>query len=587
MKHLILICALIATLAILTLLLPTPGASSESPPVASHFAIDNVRVFDGHEVIENTTVIVQDGRVRSVGINTDTPDGIERIDGSGKTLLPGLIDGHAHSFGDSRADAVRFGVTTVLDMFTAPEQLLPARQQRASLDRTTQADLFSAGILATAPGGHGTQYGLDVPTLEHPDEAADWVAERIAEGSDYIKIVIEPLGGRLPTLNAEIVTALVEATHAHDVLALAHASTLEDATMALNAGVDGLVHIFQDQPVPEAFVDQALESGLFFVPTAIVLGAMLGTVDGSAWLEHDHLGPRLSPVQRQSLTQPGWATSLGQQRWPLVLANIQALHQAGVPIIAGSDAPNPGTGHGISVHHELQLLVEVGLTPIEALMAASSVPAEQFDLEGRGCVKPGCRADLLLVTGNPMTDILATAAIERVWKNGHEIELAYIAPTTEAVGRDEHDLLAADERQYWQAASDQFMGGQSTATMESRESGLLVRGQLLTGAFNPYSGAMWMAGFGAMEAVDLADRRRLTVRIKGDSGPFQLMIFSGASPGAMPVMLDLVQENDRFGLAVELADLTLLEAGHFRAFGIFATGQPRDVEFEIVEARLE
>ncbi len=587
MKHLILIFVLIATLAILTLLLPTPGASSESPPVVSHFAIDNVRVFDGHQVIENATVIVQDGQVRSVGDNETLSAGVERIDGSGKTLLPGLIDGHAHSFGDSRIDAARFGVTSLLDMFTAPEQLLPARQQRTSLDRSTQADLFSAGILATAPGGHGTQYGLDVPTLDQPDETADWVAERIAEGSDYIKIVVEPLGGRLPTLNAEIVAALVEAAHAHGVLALAHASTLEDATMALNAGVDGLVHIFQDQPVPEAFIAQALESGLFVVPTTVVLGSMLGAVDGSTWLEHDHLGPRLSPVQRQSLTQPGWATSLGQQRWPLVLANIQALHQAGVPIIAGSDAPNPGTGHGISVHHELQLLVEAGLTPIEALMAATSVPAQRFSLEGRGCIKPGCRADLLLVSGNPIADIEATGAIERVWKNGQEIELAYIAPPTEAIGRDEHDLLAPDERQYWQAASDQFMGGKSTASMENRESGVLVQGQLLTGSFSPYSGAMWMAGSGAMEAVDLADRQHLSVRIKGDGGPFQLMIFSGASPGAMPVMLDLVQDDAEYGLDVELADLALLEPGHFRAFGIFATGQPRDVEFEIVEARLE
>jgi imidazolonepropionase-like amidohydrolase len=93
-----------------------------------------------------------------------------------------------------------------------------------------------------------------------------------------------------------------------------------------------------------------------------------------------------------------------------------------VEILAGSDAPNPGTAHGASLHHELELLVRAGLTPIEALRAATSAPARRFGLADRGRIAPGQRADLLLVAGDPTADILATRAIERIWKNGAVVE---------------------------------------------------------------------------------------------------------------------------------------------------------------------
>lgn len=107
--------------------------------------------------------------------------------------------------------------------------------------------------------------------------------------------------------------------------------------------------------------------------------------------------------------------------WPVLLQNVRKLHAAGLPLLAGSDAGNPGTAHGPSLHHELAMLVEAGLSPLEALRSATSVPARHFDIAERGCLTAGCRADLLLIDGNPLEDIRHTVRIDAVWKNGKPV----------------------------------------------------------------------------------------------------------------------------------------------------------------------
>ena len=106
------------------------------------------------------------------------------------------------------------------------------------------------------------------------------------------------------------------------------------------------------------------------------------------------------------------------------------LHEKGVPILAGTDAPNPGTAHGASVHRELRLLVDAGLTPAAALAAATSAPARAFKLSDRGRIAPGLRADLVLVNGDPTRDIGATRDIVTIWKRGVRVERPRAAPET-------------------------------------------------------------------------------------------------------------------------------------------------------------
>ena len=231
--------------------------SSRALAADDPFAITCVRVFNGSQVVPDATVVVRDGTIRAVGADVPVPAGTTIIDGRSKTLLPGLIDAHTHTFTPEHLRAaVVFGVTTELDMFTLTSFAQVRRAEQAAGKADDRADLFSAGTLVTAPGGHGTEYGLTIPTIKAPGEAENFVAARITEGSDYIKIVYDD--GKLfnlpfNTLDEPTLTAVIRAAKARKKLAVVHIMAREFARQAVADGADGLVHLFVDKPVDDAF----------------------------------------------------------------------------------------------------------------------------------------------------------------------------------------------------------------------------------------------------------------------------------------------------------------------------------------------
>jgi imidazolonepropionase-like amidohydrolase len=417
--------AVVLALAAFFAALPEPGDRREPAP-APAFAIRDVRVFDGERMIPRANVVVRGGRVASVGADAPIPAGIEVVDGRGRTLLPGLIDAHVHAYLGGLQDALNFGVTTVLDMFGDPAMLRELKPARESLAPVRHADLFGAGFLATVPGGHGTQFGLPVPTITRAEDADAWVGARIADGSDYIKLVYEPkgpngLGPPFPSLDAPMMAAVVQAAHARGRLAVAHISRLGPARDALAVGIDGLVHVQADAPPDDTMLALAAERRAFVVPTLAVTAGFTGS-DARLRLASDpRIAPYLTPEQRDTLTGE-MPARIPVFRTQVPAISVCMLRDAGVEILAGSDAPNPGTAQGATLHEELELLVAAGLPPVEALAAATSRPARRFALPDRGRIAPGVRADLLLVDGDPSADILATRAIVSIWKNGARVE---------------------------------------------------------------------------------------------------------------------------------------------------------------------
>ncbi|KAA8877395.1 amidohydrolase family protein [Nocardia colli] len=344
-------------------------------------ALHNVRVFDGHGLTEPTTVVI-DGAV----IGTDAR-GADRVDGHGAILLPGLIDAHVHLAGPESLDQLAaHGVTTALDMTTFPPDKLAALRNRPG---TT--DIRSAGTPIIGAGGmHAHLPGLAEHAVIHgPEQAEAMVAERAAAGSDYIKLVLEAPGEGGPDEAAA--KAVVAAAHALELRVVAHAASLGAYTLALDVGVDVVTHIPSDGQLPAEDVRRMKAEGRVAAPTLVMM--------------------------------QGIATALGRLGFADSLASVATLHAAGVPILASSDAnAEPGVPyqppHGDSLHRELELLVTAGLTPVEALNAATTLPARYFGLLDRGAITPGLRADLVLVDGDPLADIHATRAITRVWCGG-------------------------------------------------------------------------------------------------------------------------------------------------------------------------
>ena len=384
----------------------------------------HVRVFDGTEVLPDADVLIDQGKIQAVGPNL--PVGSAKVvDGAGKTLLPGLIDAHVHVHGaETLEQALIFGVTTEFDMMMSPLR----EYELKSEENDRRASFFSAGFPATVPGGHGTEYGMAVPTIVLSSDAARFVDARLREGSDYIKIMYTAgvsYGRRnpRPSISKQTMAAVIAAAHERHRLTVVHIGSVEGARDAIDAGADGLAHLFHGSSCPRDFAPFVASHHAFVIPTLSVLHAVCGPESsGKRLISDPNLSPYLTGENISRLKETFPSADSGLISCKGAAQAIPQLQAAGVPILAGTDAPNPGTTYGASLHGELELYVEAGLTPTQALIAATFTPARVFHLPDRGRIAPGLRADLLLVNGHPDEDIKATRDIVAVYKNGSEVD---------------------------------------------------------------------------------------------------------------------------------------------------------------------
>lgn len=569
----------------------TPARDGDA---ANDVVIRNVRVFDGIRVLQNAQVLVIDGRIAAVGEKISAPQGVAEIDGSGKTLLPGLIDAHTHSWGDAQRDALRFGVTSELDMLGDWNRLPALKTKRESMARSDEADLWSAGAAVTAPGGHGTQYGMKVPTLAADGDAAAFVAARVGEGSDYVKVILEDMSAysatnRIPTISSAQAKTAISTAQKANKLAVVHVSRLNEGKVAIESGADGLVHIF-GEPGDAAFVAAAKKHNAFVVPTLSVLATMAQTGDGRALGEDVRLKPWLTSAQIESLKANFGAAVPKPAILADAIANVRAMHAAGVDILAGTDAGNPGTAHGASMHGELELLVRAGLAPIEALAAATSVPARRFKLDDRGRIAAGQRADMLMVDGDPTRDILATRAIATVWKNGYAVARAQPQATAAPVGEaipagsvvDDFEgeatpsamgMLPAKFGAGWMQTTDQMAGGASVVTLKRENGALAVNGEIKSGFAFPWSGAMYFPAAQPMQPADLSTRKELVFKARGDGRTYSVMLFSGVQMQSVPSMKPFVAGKEWAEVRIPLAAFNGADLARVRGLA-FTAGQP-------------
>ena len=380
-------------LALLTLLVCAEASWAEP------LAIVGAKVFDatGSEPYV-ATVVINDGVITSIDKKGRVPRKTKKIDATGLSLLPGFFDLHVHYTPRGEPGTtpqisqayVAAGVTSVYDFAEAPEAFAPRREWLAGMPGPHVN--FAARMSTT--NGHGADWSDTNTTkwVNTPFAATEAVKELLPYEPDVIKVFTD--GWRYgsgidnTSMDEPTLTALVAEAHANNIKILTHTVTVERAAIAGRAGVDILAHSMLDADVDQETIDILKASGTAYAGTLAVY-------------EADKPG-------RPAFAENTPAMESRRIRFATGLRNVKALHDNGVLIALGTDAGMPLTPHGRSTLHEMELMVEAGLSPTEALMAGTSNSAKAIDvIDQRGTIEVGKAADIVLIKGEPWTDISA------------------------------------------------------------------------------------------------------------------------------------------------------------------------------------
>lgn len=424
----------VATIA----LLASPGAGAEEMTL-----IEGARVFDGTGAPAKVAdVLVEGDRIVAVG-TVDAPSGARRVDGRGKTLIPGLHDLHTHTrspgygapedLGKAWAGYLLSGVTTINDFSVSGEMIAPIRElvKNPGAGGGLWAPHLNQAVRFGVPGGHGTEAGwgrfftLETPT---PRSAEALASLALSYDPDVLKVFADGWRyGRDPDLadmNEPTLAAIVGAAHARGKPVVTHTVTFEGATVAAAAGVDALGHGIGDAPVDAALIDLMRARGTDYIPTLVVYEPL--QTRRLAAGEAAQLNPGQRALEaRLHGGDPAPVLPYDTRRWTIMQDNIRRLKRAGIPIGIGSDAGIEGIYHGPGAVREIGWLTRLGFTPAEALVAATRTSARIMGQDAdHGTIAPGMRADLVLVGGEPDRRIEDLWNVARVWVGGREAPLA-------------------------------------------------------------------------------------------------------------------------------------------------------------------
>lgn len=422
-----------------TILAVALGMSAASAEIPRATLIHNARVFDGTgapAVVED--VLIEGDRIVAVGRNVKRPHGTRVIDGRGMTLIPGLHDLHTHlrapafdapdDFGKAYAAYLLAGVTTVNDYSLSGEMIAPVRDM--TKPGGIAAPHLELAVRIGVPGGHGTEFGWgDFFTLQvsTPRSAHLAMKKALAYRPDVIKVFADGWRyGRDPDLNSineDTLAAIVADAHAAGIPVITHTVTLREAKIAALAGVDSVGHGVGDAPVDAELIDLMKKNRMAYIATL----ATYEPQENRTFMPGEWASMRPAERAREEarMAKPlETIAAYDSKRWAIMQGNIRALKAAGIRIGIGTDAGITGTYHGSSTIREIRWLTQLGFTPAEALVAATSTSAGIMGLDKvEGTIKPGMRADLVLVAGKPDEKIEDLYNVRHVWVAGRHQDL--------------------------------------------------------------------------------------------------------------------------------------------------------------------
>lgn len=394
-------------------------------------AFVGARIIDGTgaPAIENGVLVSTDGKIVAVGsaANTPIPNGAERIDVSGKTLIPGLINTHGHvgqvlgleSGHYDRGNVLRqlslyarYGVTTV--------NSLGDDEYEGFAIRNEQEPMFvdHARLLVAGPV-------LAPKTVEQARVAVNGVAD---QNPNFIKIRVDDNLGRTPRMAPEIYQTIAEESEKRGIPLAVHMYNLEDAKATLAAGADFMAHSVRDTEVDQAFVDALKARGVCYTPTLTREVSTFVYESEPSFFSDPFFTKEVDPAIMATLREPerqartrdnASAQHYKNHALPMAMRNLKTLSDAGVKIAMGTDSGPAGRFQGYFEHLELGMMVEAGMTPMQVIQSATSVAADCLGLDYLGTLEVGKWADVVVLDKSPLENIDNTKTLNQVWIAGN------------------------------------------------------------------------------------------------------------------------------------------------------------------------
>jgi imidazolonepropionase-like amidohydrolase len=374
-----------------------------SKPINYNIVIKNVTLFDG----ENEMGIV------NIAINADTISAISNkelhadsiIIGNGKFVVPGLVNGHGHLWlEDHIKESYKAGVLANMGMHSGNQKRDDSLKQLSQ--KSGRAFYYSSKIAATVPGGHPTHITPNMETINDSISTTKWVDNRISEGADYIKIIKEgePWFGSeqlSPTLSNDSIKKIIDYAKLNGKKVFVHIGTLQEMLDIAPMKPEGFVHMWywsKNAELRDEHLEVIKASNAFIIPTALI----------------NKRGFERMKKESGDFAEWGMNAFLSME---IMMKDIKRLHDNGILLVAGTDSGNPGVMWGNDLIEEIKIYSEAGLSNIDALKTATGNAAKAFDIQV-GKLKVGNKANLVLLSANPIEDLNNLKKVEQVWKNG-------------------------------------------------------------------------------------------------------------------------------------------------------------------------
>jgi imidazolonepropionase-like amidohydrolase len=409
-----------------------------APAAAQIVAFVDGRVIDGTgRVIERGTVVVRDGRIAEVGPtgSVRVPDGASRVALTGKTLMPGLVNAHGHL---SPVDVLRtgpefytranlerqlrayatYGVTTVFSLGDDQADAFALRDAQASAP-PGRARVFVAGPIVTATTAAAARADTDKVVALKPD---------------LLKIRVDDNLGTSKKMPEEAWRATLERAKAAKLTLAAHIFYLADSTALAQAGNVFIAHSVRDVPVDQPFLTAMKAANACYSPTLMREVSTFVYDSTPPWTTDPFFRRGYSAAVAAELADPArHARIKASPAWEqgqkykagleVAKANLKRVHDAGVRIAFGTDTGPAARFQGFFEHLELEMMVEAGLTPMQAIVSATGAAADCWGRAGQiGTIAPGAAADLLVLSANPLERITNTRALDAIYIGGRRFD---------------------------------------------------------------------------------------------------------------------------------------------------------------------